>query len=154
MALFAWDDPDASACEDVDVEDDMPEEVNDHVELPTVDKIELEGAQEAYANTFETDFDDDSVSVDARFKEQGLSCASTEETALPQEKRFRKNIDWSRNGSYCKMRQAWISRWIASRPEAWHLRADLRYGDKRALALNAFAMLGPEERRRQTPPDL
>ncbi len=93
MPLFAWDDPDASAGEDEHGENDEPEE-DDQVELPTVDKIELKGAQEAYANTFDTDFDDDNVAMYAGFKEQGLSCASMEETFLPQEKRFRKTIDW------------------------------------------------------------
>ncbi len=93
MPLFAWDNPDASAGEDKLDSHGQPEE-DDQVELPTVDKIELKGAQEAYANTFDTDFDDDNVAMYAGFKEQGLSCASMEETSLPQEKRFRKTIDW------------------------------------------------------------
>ena len=84
MALFSWDDPDCSAGEEDDVEDEAPFEYSDLLELPTVDKIELEGAQEAYANAFETDLDDDNVSVYGRIKEQGLSCASTEETTFPK----------------------------------------------------------------------
>ena len=93
MPRFSWDNPDASAGEDEHSEEDEPEEGQQAL-LPTVDKIELKGAQEAYANTFDTDFDDDNVAMYAGFKEQGLSCASMEETSLPQEKRFRKTIDW------------------------------------------------------------
>ena len=68
MPLFAWDSPDASAGEDEHGENDEPEE-DDQVELPTVDKIELKGAQEAYANTFGTDFDDENAVMCADFSE-------------------------------------------------------------------------------------
>ncbi len=94
MPRFSWDNPDASAGEDEHSEEDEPEE-EDQALLPTVDKIELKGAQEAYANTFDTDVDGANAVMCADFTEEGLSCvASVEETSHPTEKRFRRKIDW------------------------------------------------------------
>ncbi len=164
MPLFKWDDPDASADENPDDLLEGPEDKGEQVMLPTVDKIEMKGALEAYLNTIDTDYDDNDMGMAYDFHEQGLSCQSEEDTMIPSAKRYRRSIDWNMKASIARfqclnrsdkqalhnrMKQSWVKRWIASRPDTWQIRTDLNYGDKRALAHNAFLLLGEEERRRQ-----
>ena len=124
----------------------------------------MKGALEAYINTFDTDYDDNNMGTAYDFNEQDLSCASVKDTMVPSAKRYRRSIDWvvkaddaridgmsrdDKGDLHRKMKQCWVKRWIESRPTTWQIRTDLKYGDKRALAHNAFLLLGEEERRRQ-----
>ena len=124
----------------------------------------MKGALEAYLNTIDTDYDDNDMGMAYDFHEQGLSCQSEEDTMTPSAKRYRRSIDWNMKASIARlqclnrsdkqalhnrMKQSWVKRWIASRPDTWQIRTDLNYGDKRALAHNAFLLLGEAERRRQ-----
>jgi hypothetical protein len=164
MPLFKWDDPDASADENAYDFFEGPEDYDQQATLPIVDKIEMQGALDAYVNTIETDYDDNDMGMAYDFHEQDLSDQSGEDTIVPSPKRYRRSIDWNmkskvsryerlnrsdKKALYNKMKQGWVKRWTDSRPETWQIRIDLTYGAKRALAHNAFLQLGEEERRRQ-----
>jgi hypothetical protein len=164
MSLFKWDNPDASADENSEDFFEGPEDYDQQVGLPIVDKIEMKGALEAYSNTLDTDYDGDAMAMAYDFYEQGLYNQSVEDTNVPSAKRYRRSIDWhtkavsaryecldrdDKTNLHNKMKQCWVKRWLDSRPTTWQLRTDLKYGDKRALAHNAFLLLGDAERRKQ-----
>jgi hypothetical protein len=164
MPLFKWDDPDASADENAYVFFEGPEDYDQQATLPIVDKIEMQGALDAYVNSIETDYDDNDMGMASDFHEQDLSNQSGEDAIAPSPKRYRRSIDWNMKSKVLRyeglkrddkkvlhnqLKQAWVKRWIDSRPETWQIRIDLTYGAKRALAHNAFLQLGEHERRRQ-----